>query len=115
AKGKPGMSQRYPVGSNMAGLLGMRRLDAGRGELGQGRLNGRRRQWFFVKRRLLTRLAQLLPNADIQRTTRAIKHQNQGESESGLASSHRQNEQHERLALEVAPEATESHQIDGHA
>src|SRR5438093_523820 len=72
ANGKAGISQRYPLGSNMAGLLGMPRLDAGRGELGQGRLDRGRRQRLFVQRRFLARLAQLLPDADIQRTARPV-------------------------------------------
>src|SRR5216683_146384 len=101
AKGKPGMSQRYPAGSNMADLLGMRRLDAGWGELGQSRLGGRRRQRLLVQGRLLARLAQILPDADIQRTTRAVEHENQRQSDGGFAGRHRQHEQNECLPLEV--------------
>src|SRR5437867_11107349 len=88
ANGKAGISQRYPVRSNMAGYLGMARLDAGRREFGQGRLDWRWRQRFFIQRRFLARLAQLLPDADIQRTPRAVKHEDQGERDGGFAGGH---------------------------
>src|SRR5439155_6055886 len=111
ASGKAGISQRYPLGSNMAGLLGMPRLDAGRCEFGQGRLDRRWRQRLFVQRRFLARLAQLLPDAHIQRTARAIKHEDQGERNGGFAGGHCEDEQDEDLPLQVAAVAPERHQV----
>src|SRR5439155_26628517 len=78
ASGKAGISQRYPVGSNMAGLLGMARLDAGRREFGQGRLDWRWGQRLFVQRRFLSRVGQLLPDADLKRPPRAVNHGDPG-------------------------------------
>src|SRR5262245_3021563 len=76
-RGKPGMNTRKEPGSDMARLLGLRRLDARGGQPRQRCFRRRRRQrpFFLVRCRLQARLAEILPEADVERTAAAVKHE----------------------------------------
>src|SRR5262249_52931614 len=70
ARGSAGMSQRW---SDMAGLLAVGRFGAGGRQARQRLLLRRRRQRLLVHDRLLVRLAQVLPRADVERVLAAVQ------------------------------------------
>src|SRR5262245_34169076 len=74
ASGIVGMRMRKR-GSNMAGFFLALGLVAGGGEPGLRGLGLRRRQRLLVHGRLLARLAQVLPEADVQRLPPAVEHE----------------------------------------
>src|SRR5262249_53984444 len=78
----PGAERRSNMARLLAGLAG---LAPGGRQVRQRLLARRGRQRLLVQRRLLVRLAQLLPDADVQRALAPVQHQDQGQGDRRLA------------------------------
>src|SRR5579871_4661573 len=73
--GRAGISQsRSPMISDMAGLPWLRRLDPRGGQAGHGHFGRRLGQGLLVHGRRLAGLAQLLPEAYVERMPAAVEH-----------------------------------------
>src|SRR5579884_2739204 len=101
ANGRAGIIHRMPGTSDMAFLGTVLGFESGGRQTGRRWLGRRGRQRLVVQRRLLTRLAQLLPEADIERATATEQHEDQCQRNRRLARRHRQDEQCEHLSLEI--------------
>src|SRR6516165_7067063 len=77
ASGRQGISQSSCGMLDMAALLTLPGLAAGRRQMGQRHLRRRRRQRLLVEGRLLVRLAQVLPDADVESAAAPVQHQDQ--------------------------------------
>src|SRR5262245_38506432 len=111
--GRKGMSQRWF--SDMSDLARLAGLRAGRRQLWL-RLGGNgRRQGILVDDRLQARLAQVLPDADIERVPAVIEDDDHGQGDGGLAGSDGDDEERQHLSAEIGAKACEGDEVEGHA
>src|SRR5947209_2440452 len=99
--GRLGISQRTQV-SDMTLLAAPGGLGPGRDEVRLRQPRRRRRQRLGIDGRLLARLAQVLPQAHVQRLAPPVEHQDERQRQARLAGRHRDDEQREHLPLQVA-------------
>src|SRR5258708_6561430 len=97
ANGQSGMASKGGTVSNMTALLGVMHGQTAHGQGREFLLLGWRRQRFLIQRGRLARLADILPEADIQRAPAAIDHQRQGQRQARFTSSDGQDEERKYL------------------